>query len=409
MKVITLLGFGPALLSFLLGQETDSVVVKYYSTVLTRTAILKNSVPYKEVAGKPHFRAEYSPAGKLLRVEFIPGDQSLPVEPGNKEPTAETKSEFVPLTPEEQAALNPDNEVIQTALFWARWKGRLFASRTETETERKETPDTEEDRQQDTSKVRDKEKPQKAVIAVFQSQAPEPVKESLVVRGTLKQKIITAEPGGIRFFRKWNIRTGELTAPISKQEARARYYRAYFDERGFLKRVTYYDKQGKRRWSYRLKRDSTGIYRQYAVEFHVRQPLTRLDNYLFAPDLSEMRPGWKARFYLREQSDRPKKVEVYDQNGILYYFYTFDYRPEGDTTSTRSLIISRYYRADSTQVGSHRLFFRAGSELTRIEYLNAQGELKVTKEFGYDRVRKELIVTLRNPQGEIIDRRIIPK
>jgi hypothetical protein len=405
-------------------QTPDSVVVKYYLTDLTRAALLRSAVPRDQVRGRAHFRAEYSPQGELLRVEFVPAEAATaaPAAPTRVgappgETTGPTRAPFIPLTPEQQAALNAENSVIREAAYWARWKhGRSAA------------PDTADDavatipRIPGSPEEQDREgrgeggvpaesgeqRPQE-VIAVMQMEAPEPVQESMVVKGTLRQRIVTAEPGGVRYFKHWNVRTGELSGPLARQKAEGRHYRAYFDDRGILSRVTYYNRRGRRQWSYRLHRDSTGIYQRYDVEYHVRQPLTRLDSYLFAPDLSEMRPGWRAEFILDPKRNRPQEVRIYDAHDIFYYSYTFSYQRDPDTTRTGSVLESRYYRADSSLVGSHRLYFGPGEELQRIEYYKPTGELKLTKEFLFDRERNELMVTLRDPQGEILDRRIIPK
>jgi len=55
-----------------LAGQTDSAVVKYFPTGLTRGMILEKPADRKQVKDQSHFKAFYSPQGELFSVEYIP-------------------------------------------------------------------------------------------------------------------------------------------------------------------------------------------------------------------------------------------------------------------------------------------------------------------------------------------------
>lgn len=57
----------------LAAQPLDSLIVKYYATGLTPGMILDRPVPREKVRAEAHFKAYYSPQGRLVSVDYIPG------------------------------------------------------------------------------------------------------------------------------------------------------------------------------------------------------------------------------------------------------------------------------------------------------------------------------------------------
>ena len=73
------------------------------------------------------------------------------------------------------------------------------------------------------------------------------------------------------------------------------------------------------------------------------------------------------------------------------------------------VVTAEYFLADSSQAGSHKLFFKDGKQLTLIEFFDEELQFLYSKEFRFDARRKELIITRRNSAGQVLDSRIIPK
>jgi len=210
------------------------------------------------------------------------------------------------------------------------------------------------------------------------------------------------------YYRYWNPQRRELAEGLTKKDLPGKsYYQALFDQKGRIKSVVYYNADGRRVWTYHLIWDKTGSRSAYAVEFHVRKPLTTLNAYLFASDVSEMRPGWVAKFK-GEYRGIPRAVEVYDPLGNLYYFYRFKYRLEREVPLEES-ITSVYYRADSTVVGSHKLTFTKDLRLKRIDYYTSTGKLKLSKQYTYARKGKGTLMTVTDARGDLLEKRFIPR
>ncbi len=210
------------------------------------------------------------------------------------------------------------------------------------------------------------------------------------------------------YYRYWNPQRRELAEGLTKKDLPGKsYYQARFDQKGRIKSVVYYNANGQRVWTYHLVWDKSGSRSAYTVEFHVRKPLTTLNAYLFAPDVSEMRPGWVAKFK-GEYRGIPRTVEVYDPLGNLYYFYRFKYRLEREVPLEES-ITSVYYRADSTVVGSHKLTFSKNLHLKRIDYYTSTGKLKLSKQYTYARKSEGTLMTVTDTRGDLLEKRFIPR
>jgi len=124
-----------------------------------------------------------------------------------------------------------------------------------------------------------------------------------------------------------------------------------------------------------------------------------LNQELFAPDLSTIRPGWVARYQMNNQGVT-RGVKVFDQYENLYYFYQFNYGKKG--------LRSKYFRADSVLVGSHTIRFGENKKPVLITYYNENGIMKNAIAYEYPDDAEKIISQI-NSKGEVIERRIIPK
>ena len=272
--------------------QTDSTV-KYFSTSIMRTNILKGK-PEKSVDKKEaHFRAVYYPSGELKRIEFLP----------------------------------------------ANW---------------------------------DKRKRKKA--------------------GSVNRLKL--------YYLKWNPKKQELLEGLTKTKANGiPHYRATMNEAGLVKNVDYINRYGKMLWTFHLRWDDYGKSNEYDIEFYSNKNLSVLNQELFAPDLSAIRPGWIARYKINN-TGIPKTVTVMDQLENIYYYYEFNYG--------KNVLKSKYFRSDSILVGSHTVQFNQQKKPTKITYFNENGVMKNAIGYEYPNDAKVIISQINN-KGKVIERRIIPK
>jgi (2Fe-2S) ferredoxin len=145
--------------------------------------------------------------------------------------------------------------------------------------------------------------------------------------------------------------------------------------------------------------DDEGKSSEYDIEFYSNRNLSELNQELFAPDLSTIRPGWVARYQMNNQGVT-RGVKVFDQYENLYYFYQFNYGKKG--------LRSKYFRADSVLVGSHTIRFGENKKPVLITYYNENGIMKNAIAYEYPDDAEKIISQI-NSKGEVIERRIIPK
>mgnify|MGYP003314961230 CR=1 FL=1 len=77
-------------------------------------------------------------------------------------------------------------------------------------------------------------------------------------------------------------------------------------------------------WSFQMNWDDYNRSNKYDIEFYSNRNLYELNKELFAPDLSTIRTGWKARYEINSDG-MPERVKVMDALGNLFYFYEFTY------------------------------------------------------------------------------------
>ena len=274
----------------LFGQK-DSLV-RYYSTDMIRTNMIKGRPEIKVNVNESHFKATYYPSGRLKSIEFIPAD----------------------------------------------W---------------------------------DKRK-----------------REKTTSKNSLKL-----------YYLKWDPRQQELSEGITKNNSKGiAHYQALLNDQGTVTDVDYFDKNNENLWSFHLNWDDYNKSNEYDIEFHSERNLSKLNQELFAPDLSAVKAGWSARYVINSDG-RPEKVKVIDNLGNLYYFYEFTY--------TKKWLKSEYFRQDSTLVGSHTTRFAKGKRVAKITYYNENGEMK--NAIGYEYPSKDtMIISQFNSRGKVIEKRIIP-
>ena len=202
------------------------------------------------------------------------------------------------------------------------------------------------------------------------------------------------------YYQKWNPKKQELLEGITKKSARGKsHYRATLDGKGLVQDVDYFNRYGKILWTYHMRWNDEGKSTEYDIEFYSKRNLSELNQELFAPDLSTIRPGWMARYQLNNQGVT-QGVKVFDQYENLYYFYQFNYGENG--------LRSKYYRADSVLVGSHTVRFDSDKKPVRLTYYNENGIMKNAIAYEYPKDAEKIISQINN-KGQVIERRIIPK
>ncbi|MEA1882388.1 MAG: hypothetical protein U9N31_08320 [Candidatus Marinimicrobia bacterium] len=202
------------------------------------------------------------------------------------------------------------------------------------------------------------------------------------------------------YYKKWNPKKQELVEGITKKEGKGKpHYRATLDEKGLVQDVDYFNRHGKRLWTFHMRWDEEGKSSEYDIEFYSSRNLSELNHELFAPDLSTIRPGWIARYRITNEGIT-KSVSVLDPFENLYYFYQFSYGKDG--------LRSKYYRADSLLVGSHTVRFDINKKPLRITYFNENGIIKNAIAYEYPEDAEKIISQI-NSKGEVIERRIILK
>ena len=200
------------------------------------------------------------------------------------------------------------------------------------------------------------------------------------------------------YYEKWNPKTQELLNGITKREAIGKqHYIATLDEKGLVNNVDYFNKNGKVLWTFIMHWDENGKSSQYDIKFYYERNLFQLNKELFAPDLSSIKPGWIAR-YKFNPAGITQSVHVLDEFENLYYFYKFK--------SNKKVLQSRYFRSDSTLVGSHSVRFNEDKRPIRITYFNQNQIMKNAITYEYPR-KSETVISQLNSKGEIIERRIL--
>ena len=201
------------------------------------------------------------------------------------------------------------------------------------------------------------------------------------------------------YYLKWDPKKQELSEGISKNNSKGvAHYQALLTNEGIISTVDYFDKNNIKLWSFQMNWDDYDRSNKYDIEFYSNRNLYELNKELFAPDLSTIRAGWKARYEINSDG-KPEKVKVMDALGNLFYFYEFTY--------TKKWLKSKYYKKDSTFVGSHTTRFAKGKKIAKITYYDENDEMKKAISYEYPN-KNTMIVSSINSKGKIIEKRLIP-
>ena len=201
------------------------------------------------------------------------------------------------------------------------------------------------------------------------------------------------------YYLRWDPKKQELSEGISKNNSKGiPHYQALLTNEGIISTVDYFDKNNKKQWSFHLNWDDYDRSNKYDIEFYSNRNLYELNKELFAPDLSTIRTGWKARYEINSEG-KPERVKVMDALGNLFYFYEFTY--------TKKWLKSKYYKQDSTFVGSHTTRFAKGKKIAKITYYDENDEMKKAISYEYPN-KNTMLVSSINSKGKIIEKRLIP-
>ncbi|MCH7613562.1 MAG: hypothetical protein IIB45_09430 [Candidatus Marinimicrobia bacterium] len=210
------------------------------------------------------------------------------------------------------------------------------------------------------------------------------------------------------YYGYWNPDKRDLADGLTRDQLDGReYYEVRFNRKGRIKTVTLFNQQKRKLWSYHFIWNKSGTRSKYEVEFHIRKSLMRYDEFLFANDLSELRPGWRAEIKEREDG-RPHTVIIKDELGLVYYFYQFQYIDGEKKSRTKEIIVSEYFRDDSSKVGMHTLYYNKREYLFLTEYYNRVDSLLYSNSYDYSNAPKEILLTVKDGKGKMLEKRIIP-
>jgi len=210
------------------------------------------------------------------------------------------------------------------------------------------------------------------------------------------------------YYGYWDVEKRDLSDGLTMDQLDGRpFYEVSFSKSGRIKRVTYFDEYRRQLWSYVFRWNRDGTRSEYFIEFHVRESLTMYDEFLFTDDLSEIRPGWKAKIYEREDM-RPQMAIIQDKLGQVYYYYTFKYLDGNKQNRSKEVIISEYFRDDSTKVGMHKLFFKKNDFLRKTEFYDKNDILLYVQSYDYVNAPKEIMLTTKDGKGKLLEKRLIP-
>jgi len=210
------------------------------------------------------------------------------------------------------------------------------------------------------------------------------------------------------YYGYWDIEKRDLADGLTRDQlAGKNYYEVTFNSKGQIKNVTFIDKNNRRLWSYVLIWNKAGTRSKYKVVFHVREPLTFFDEFLFVDELSEMRQNWSADMQEREDN-RTHTVTITDKIGQVYYYYTLQYMDGGNNSRYKEIIVSEYFKYDSTKVGMHKLFYNRKEYLQKVEYYDNEDYRFRTQTYNYSNAPEELILTTTDQRGKLLEKRIIP-
>ncbi len=185
------------------------------------------------------------------------------------------------------------------------------------------------------------------------------------------------------------------------------YYQVKYNKDARIKTVTRFGADREEQETYHLLWSKSGARSEYKVEFHTAGSVQRLDKYLYADQLSYIRPGWIADVKSRKDG-RPFEVSFTDKLGFTYFYYHFNYSMHKDDSMIAEVVESSYFDSNGEFVGRHLIFWERGAFLRMIQYFNTENSITQTIEFIHSLKDEETTRIITNGDGKELERKIIP-
>ena len=214
--------------------------------------------------------------------------------------------------------------------------------------------------------------------------------------------------GAIDHYKYWNPYRRVLDLKGDPQTFYGQdYYQAKYNKDGWIKTVTRFGADREEQETYHFLWSKSGARSEYKVEFHTTGNAQRLDKYLYADQLSYIRPGWIADVKSRKDG-RPFEVSFTDKLGFTYFYYHFNYSMHKDDSMIAEVVESSYFDSNGEFVGRHLIFWERGAYLRMIQYFNTENRITQTIEFIHSLKDEETTRVITNGEGKELERRIIP-
>ena len=212
----------------------------------------------------------------------------------------------------------------------------------------------------------------------------------------------------IEYYKYWNPYRRVLDLRGKPQSFYGQiYYQVTYNKDNRIKSVTKYGKDRKPKETYNLLWSRSGSRSEYSVIFQDGGNISRLDLNLYSNVLSNIRPGWEAKFKSRSDG-RPREVAICDSLGVEYFSYYFNYTIVKDDRTFSEVIESSYFDSDGKFVGRHLIYWGKRAELRMIQYFNADNKILETIEYIHDKSLGETVRVLIDKDSKEIERKIIP-
>ena len=214
--------------------------------------------------------------------------------------------------------------------------------------------------------------------------------------------------GAIDHYKYWNPYRRILDLKGDPQTFYGRdYHQVKYNKDGRIKTVTRFGEDREEQETYHFLWTKSGARSEYKVVFHTAGNAQRLDKYLYADQLSYIRPGWIADVKSRKDG-RPFEVSFTDKVGFTYFYYHFNYSMHKDDSMVAEVVESSYFDSNGEFVGRHLIFWERGAYLRMIQYFNTENRITQTIEFIHSIKDEETTRIITNGEGKELEKKIIP-
>jgi len=185
------------------------------------------------------------------------------------------------------------------------------------------------------------------------------------------------------------------------------YYEVTYNIDNRIKTVTHFGADREAKETFHFLWSRSGVRSEYKVEFLTDGNASRLDEYLYANELSYTRPGWIADIKSRKDG-RPSEASFSDKLGFTYFYYHFNYSIHEENNNMTEVIESSYYDSKGEFVGRHLLFWEGGDILRMIQYFDMENKIIRSIEFIQNWKVRETTRIISGELGQELERKIIP-